>query len=102
MSNVPKALYRGNLTAVANTVVGTVPAAKTWILTNLILVNYGTATVTVTVQLDAVNLCSAISLSPGAQYTLDCTQVLASAKQLRAWASAASSIAMHASGVEVG
>ncbi|WNV90318.1 hypothetical protein [Umezawaea sp. Da 62-37] len=101
MANTPKALHRGSLGNVTNTVVGTVPADKRWVLTNLVLTNYGTTGVNTYVQLDEVPLVHMLVLSPGATFTLDCTQVLGAGKSIHAWASTASAVAMHASGVEM-
>jgi hypothetical protein len=101
MANTPKALHRGLLDATTNTVVATVPANKRWVLTNLILTNYGTVGVNVYVQLDQAPLVHMLTLTPAATFTLDCAQVLDAGKGVRAWASAAASVAMHASGVEM-
>ncbi|WP_367135780.1 hypothetical protein [Saccharothrix sp. HUAS TT1] len=101
MANTPKALHRGLLSATTNEVVGTVPGGKRWIMTNLILTNYGTAAVNVYVQLNATPVVHAMLLTPAATFTLDCAQVLESGGVIRAWASAASSVAMHACGVEM-
>lgn len=100
MANVPKVIHRSNLTVSTAPRVATVPAAKRWIVTNIVLTNYSTAPATVTVELDGILLVPASNLDAGAIFTLDCAQVVDTGKNVRLWASVGSVIAAHVSGVE--
>jgi hypothetical protein len=99
MAGYPKALVRANAaTAGAN---ATVPAGKQWVVTNIILTNYGSAVAAATVKLDGITLIGAAQLGIGGTMTLDCAQVLDTGKILNYSATVASTIAVHISGVEM-
>lgn len=100
MANVPKVIHRSNLTVSTTPRVATVPAAKQWIVTNIVLTNFSTTPATVTVELDGILLIPTSNLDAGAILTLDCAQVVESGKNIRLWASLGSVIAAHVSGVE--
>jgi hypothetical protein len=100
MANTATLFWRGALpSATANQ--ATVPTGVQWVLTNLILTNYSTANQTVNVSVGGQPLISGVVLIPGATYALDCAQVLAAGDSIAAYAGAATSVSMHASGVAI-
>lgn len=99
MATTPKVLYRATHTTTA-AVSTPVPATKTWIVTNVIIVNTGATTSVVTLALDGVTLVSQ-SLAAGASTSLACTQPLAAGKSLAASIGTASTVAFHVAGVEM-
>lgn len=98
MANTPKSFVRRNLPTANATVA--VPAAKKWIITNIVLSNTGAAIQTATIALDGITLLSAIPIDAGATLTFDCKQVLDTGKLLGTFGNA-TTVTCHISGVEV-
>ena len=99
MASLPKVLYRGQPPVAAATV--TVPAAKQWIVTSVVVSNSTATATTFRIDLAGVRLIPDVTLDPAAVFTMDCTQVLNSGDVLAVKAGTASAISMHISGVEM-
>ena len=100
MANAPKLFYRGQLTAVLSTLLGTVPTGKTWIITDIVIVNQLSTSAAVTIYLATFNLIPAATLGPGDIFTWEGKQVLNSTDTLKG-GSAPAAVTCHISGVEV-
>jgi hypothetical protein len=99
MANIPKALYRGAASTTVGTVLYTVPASTTTVVTNVVVTNTAPTAGTYTIALDGVALASAVVI-PGAGFvTLDMRQVLATTKTITGGANA-TTINFHISGME--
>ena len=60
MANTPKALYRGAASTTVGTVLYTVPASTTTVVTNVVVTNTASTAGTYTIALDGVALASAV------------------------------------------
>jgi len=100
MANIPKLLHRSALTNSTAPRTATVPAAKRWIITNVILCNYSATTRTATVTVGGVSIVNNLELPPSAVFSMDCAQVLDAAGVISAYADVGSTVAAHISGVE--
>lgn len=99
MAGLPKNFARG-VAGTADTTV-TVPASKRWIITNIVATSSATGTVSVTITLDGIPIVNLAQLGANGIMTLDCAQVLETGKTIKYKASAATSINVHISGVEM-
>jgi hypothetical protein len=99
MANLAKALFRGAATTNTATVLYTVPASTSTVITNIIVTNTSTAG-TFTLLLDGVAISSGTAIGANAIVTLDLKQVLATTKTITGGASA-TSINFHISGMEI-
>lgn len=80
----------------------TTGAAKTAIVTNIVLTNVSTTTDrTATILLNDVTLLSAVTVPASSVATFDLKQVLPANQTIKALASANTDVKMHVSGVEV-
>lgn len=100
MSATSKALSRGLLSGSSATLY-TVPAATTAIITNIVLANTSTSSVTVTINLDGVALIPGISVDANSVTEVAIRQSLAATKTITGFASTASVVGCHISGAEV-
>lgn len=101
MANTPKLIYRGNLTATLSTLLATVPAGKTWVITDIVLANSLSGSAAVTLYLATFPLVPATVLVPGGIFTWEGKQVLNSTETVKG-GSAAAGVTCHISGVEIG
>jgi hypothetical protein len=101
MANTAKALYRGAATTNTGTVLYTVPASTTSVITNIVVVNTNTsAAATYTLALDGVSLFPGTTIPAGGIVTVDVKQVLTTTKTITGGASAAT-VNFHISGMEI-
>ena len=99
MANIPKALFRGAATTTVGTVLYTVPASTTTVVTNIMVANTAATAGTYTIALDGVALASAVVIPGNGFITLDMRQVLATTKTITGGANA-TTINFHISGME--
>ena len=101
MANTAKALYRGAATTNTGTVLYTVPASTTSVITNIVVVNTNTsAGATYTLALDGVSLFPGTTIPAGGIVTVDVKQVLTTTKTITGGASA-TTVNFHISGMEI-
>ena len=101
MANTAKALYRGAATTNTGTVLYTVPASTTAVITNIVVVNTNTsAAATYTLALDGVSLFPGTTIPAGGIVTVDVKQVLTTTKTITGGASA-TTVNFHISGMEI-
>ena len=101
MANTAKALYRGAATTNTGTVLYTVPASTTSVITNIVVVNTNTsAAATYTLALDGVSLFPGTTIPAGGIVTVDVKQVLTTTKTITGGASA-TTVNFHISGMEI-
>lgn len=99
MATLPKKIYRNTLPV--SGAFATCPAGKRWIVTNIVATNKSASTATFRVELNGVSLVHNMSLATGALFTLDCTQVMEESDWIDLYASIASAVTIHISGVEM-
>lgn len=99
MANTPKRLNRSNATT-TQTVVYTVPAATTTIVTNIVLTNSGSSAATVLVRFGSVAIVPNTPVPANGIFTLDITQVLTETNTIDVQSSS-TTVGVHISGVEV-
>jgi len=101
MAGLPKALARAKAPLDSAPTVVTVPASKRWIITNIVMTNSGTATVTASMAIDGVPIISNAQLGANGILTLDCAQVLEAGKGFSYSSNTANALNVHISGVEM-
>lgn len=99
MAVVSKALFRG-AAATSSTTLYTVPAGSTAVVTNIVICNPTTASVTASILLDTVDLLGSVSIAANSTFAFDLKQVLAASKVIAGLASS-TSVDFHISGVEI-
>jgi hypothetical protein len=99
VANTPKRLNRSNATT-TQTVVYTVPAATTTIVTNIVLTNSGSSAATVLVRFGSVAIVPNTPVPANGIFTLDITQVLTETNTIDVQSSS-TTVGVHISGVEV-
>lgn len=95
-----KALFRGAATTTPGTVLYTVPASTTAVVTNIAVTNTSGTAYTFTLLLNNIELHTATTIAANTTVYIDCKQVITAAQTLKGWASNAA-IMYHISGVEV-
>ena len=100
MANTPKALFRGAATTTTSTVLYTVPAATTAVVTQIAVTNTAASAGNFTISLDGVPIASAVAIAANDTTVIDLKQVLAATKTVAGGASA-TTINFHISGVEI-
>ena len=101
MATTPIAIYRGAASTTTTTTLGTVPAGKTWIITNIVVTNTSSSLQSYTLSLDGVSIATSVGISANDSVAIDMKQVLAATKVVAGGASA-TSVNFHISGVEIG
>lgn len=99
MANTPKRLNRSNAST-TQTVVYTVPAATTTIVTNIVLTNSGTSAATVLVRFGSVAIVPNTPVPANGIFTLDISQVLTEGNTIDVQSSS-TTVGVHICGVEV-
>lgn len=100
MANTPKALFRGAATTTTTTVLYTVPASTTAIVTNIAVTNTSSTQYTFTLSLDDVAIHTATSIPANTTVYIDLKQTLATAKTIKGGASN-TAVNFHISGMEI-
>lgn len=100
MATIPKALYRGAASTTTSTVLYTVPASTSAVVTNVVVTNTSSSAGTFTLALGGVVIANLVTVGAYDSTTLDLKQVLAAAQTLTGGASA-TTINFHISGVEI-
>ena len=101
MATTPIAIYRGAASTTTTTTLGTVPAGKTWIITNILVTNTSGSAQSYTLALDGVSIATTVTIGAQDSVSIDIKQVLAATKIVAGGASA-TSVNFHISGVEIG
>jgi len=100
MANTPKALFRGAATTTTTTVLYTVPASTTAIITNIAVTNTSATAYTFTMALDDIAIHTAATIAGNTTVYIDCKQVLATTKTIKGGASN-TAVNFHISGMEI-
>jgi hypothetical protein len=100
MANTAKALFRGAATTTTSTVLYTVPASTTTVITNIAVTNTSATAYTFTISLDDVEIHTATSIGGNSTLYIDSKQVLAAAKTIKGGASN-TAVNFHISGMEI-
>ena len=104
MATTSKTLFRGAATTTVTTLLYTVPASTTTVITNIGVTNTSTSTQTFTLSIGTsgseVVLHSATTISANSTVYIDCKQVLTAAQVIDGGASA-TSVNFHIAGVEI-
>jgi hypothetical protein len=99
MATVSKALAR-TAAATSSTTLYTVPSATTTIVTNIVVTNTSASDASYTILLDDVSIATTVTVGGSDASVIDLKQVLATAKTIKASASA-TTVNFHISGVEI-
>ncbi len=100
MATISKALFRGAATTDVSTLLYTVPASTTAVVTNIVVVNTSGSAATFTLSLDDVKLAETVSVGEYDSTVLDIKQVLSATETLKGGASV-TDVIFHVSGVEI-
>lgn len=100
MTATPKTLFRGAATTDTDTVLYTVPAATTAVITNIVVTNTSGSDGTFTMAFDDVNFATTVTVGGNDSTIIDLKQELAATETIKGGASA-TSINFHISGVEI-
>lgn len=95
-----KPLFRATLGA-TNATLYTVPASTTAVLLNVVFANTTASAVAGTLALNGVVLFPAVSIPAGSTVSFDMRQALSAGQALTGFASTASALNCHVSGIEV-
>lgn len=99
MAVVSKVLAR-TAAATSSTTLYTTPSGSTAVVTNIVIANPTTASVTATITLNAVDLVPAVSIAANSVFAFDLKQVLPTGQIIAGYASS-TSVDFHISGVEI-
>lgn len=100
MPNTAKVLFRGAATTNTATVLYTVPADTTAVITNIVVTNTNAATGTFTMELAGTNFATTVVVDANDSTVIDIKQVLNATQTITGGASA-TTINFHISGVEI-
>jgi len=100
MANTAKALFRGAATTTTTTVLYTVPASTTAIVTNIAVTNTSSTAYTFTMSLDDIALHTATNIPGNTTVYIDLKQTLATTKTIKGGASN-TAVNFHISGMEI-
>ena len=100
MANTPKALFRGAATTTVSTVLYTVPASTTTVVTSIIVTNTTGTAGTFTIGLGGTTLATLVTVGAYDSTVIDIKQPLTAAQTITGGASA-TTINFHIAGVEV-
>ena len=99
MATTTKALFRG-AASTSSTLLYTVPASTTTVVTNILVTNTVTGDATFTILLDDVSAATTVTVGGFDTTVIDLKQVLATTKTIKGLASAVT-VNFHISGVEI-
>lgn len=104
MANTVKALFRGAATTTTTTVLYTVPASTSTVVTNIAVTNTASSSATFTLGMGTAGSNTSIhtttAIGPNATVYIDLKQVLATTNTITGGASA-TTVSFHISGVEI-
>lgn len=100
MANTAKVLFRGAATTNTNTVLYTVPASTSTVITNIVVTNTTSSPATFTISLNGIVIAPTVAISGFSMTSLDIKQVIATTQTLTGGASAAT-VNFHVSGMEI-
>jgi hypothetical protein len=100
MPNTAKVLFRGAATTNTATVLYTVPAATTAVITNIVVTNTNAASGTFTMAFAGTNFATTITVGATDSTVIDIKQTLDATQTITGGASA-TTINFHISGVEI-
>ena len=100
MATLTKALFRGAATTNTATVLYTVPASTTTVVSNIVINNTASSARTFTLGLGGVNLHNTAAIAANTTVYIDCKQVMVATNTITGGASA-TDVAFHISGVEI-
>lgn len=100
MATTTKVLFRGAATTDTSTILYTVPAATTAVVTNIVATNTSATDATFTISLGGVEIQSATTVPGNTTAYIDLKQVLNATDTIQGGASV-TSMAFHISGVEI-
>lgn len=100
MAVTSKALFRGAATTNTATVLYTVPASTTAVVTNIVVTNTGASSYTFTLGLAGTSLATTVTIAANSMATFDMRQVLATTNTITGGASN-TAVNFHISGVEI-
>lgn len=100
MAFVNKPIFRGTLAA-TNATLYTVPASTTGVVLNVVFTNTTASSVTGTLSLNGVAIFSAAPVPAGTTVSFDLRQALSAGQAITGFASTASALNCHISGVEI-
>ena len=104
MANTPKALFRGAATVTTTTVLYTVPASTTTVVTNVCITNTAGTAATFTLGMGTAGANTALhtttAIAANSTVYVDLKQVLVATNTITGGASAIT-VSMHISGVEI-
>jgi hypothetical protein len=100
MTATPKTLFRGAAATDTATVLYTVPASTTAVVTNIVVTNTAGTSATFTLGLNSTNLATTVTVPSNDSTVLDIKQVLDATQTITGGASA-TTINFHISGVEI-
>ena len=99
MATTSKVLFRG-AAATSNTLLYTVPASTTAVVTNIFVVNTASAAATFDLSFNEIQIANDVALAANSVTAIDLKQVLNAAQTIKGLASA-TSVNFHISGVEI-
>lgn len=99
MATTTKAFAR-QAAATTNTILYTVPASTTAVVTNIVIANAAATAATATINLNGTVLLPAVSIGANSVAVFDLKQVLVAAQTISGSASA-TTVSFHLSGVEI-
>lgn len=100
MAITAKTLFRGSAPTNTNTVLYTVPASTTAVVTNIIVNNISSTATTFDISLDGLNIMTQASIAAYSSVFLDIKQVLTAGRRI-AGGAANTNIYFHIAGVEI-
>jgi hypothetical protein len=100
MTATPKTLFRGAATTTVGTVLYTVPANTTAVVTSIVVTNTAGAVGTFTLGLGGTNLATTVNVAANDSTVIDIRQTLNATQTITGGASA-TTINFHISGVEI-
>jgi len=100
MATTTKTLFRGAATTTVGTVLYTVPASTTTVVTSIFITNTAGSTGTFTLGLAGTNLATTVTVGANDSTVLDLKQVLTATQTITGGASAIT-INFHIAGVEI-
>jgi hypothetical protein len=99
MAVVSKVLAR-TAAATTSTTLYTTPSGSTAVVTNIVICNPTTASVTATIQLNDIDLLGSVAVAANTTFAFDLKQVLPATQTIKGLASS-TSVDFHISGVEI-
>lgn len=100
MAATPKPLFRGAATTSTGTVLYTVPASTTTIVSNIAITNTAAASATFTMALATIALHTTTTIAANSTIYIDLKQALTATQTITGGASAVT-VSFHISGVEI-